>query len=72
VPLDFFPDAVRPFLHAQRLPGSSISVPDLLRRSRGAAALQSMALQAGWALALIGLGRFAMTRMMHRLEMQGG
>ena len=39
---------------------------------RGAAALQGLALQAVWTLALIGLGRFAMARMMRRLEMQGG
>ena len=33
VPLDFFPDAVRPFLHAQPLAGLvDIPVPDLLRR----------------------------------------
>jgi ABC-2 type transport system permease protein len=38
----------------------------------GAAAFQGMALQAGWTLALIGLGRLAMARMMRRLEMQGG
>ena len=39
---------------------------------KGAAALQGLALQAGWTLVLIGLGRLAMERMMRRLEMQGG
>jgi ABC-2 type transport system permease protein len=38
----------------------------------GAVALQSLALQAGWTLVLIALGRFAMERVMRRLEMQGG
>ncbi|HTE81976.1 MAG TPA: hypothetical protein VK634_14920, partial [Reyranella sp.] len=73
VPLDFFPDAVRPFLQAQPLAGL-VDIPFRIYFAdlRGAAALQGMALQAGWTLALIGLGRFAMTRMMHRLEMQGG
>jgi len=39
---------------------------------RGAAALQGLALQAGWTLALVALGRLAMDRVMRRLEMQGG
>jgi len=38
----------------------------------GTVALQSLALQAGWTLVLIALGRFAMERVMRRLEMQGG
>ena len=38
----------------------------------GGAALQGLALQAGWTLVLVGLGRLAMERMMRRLEMQGG
>ena len=37
-----------------------------------AAALQSLALQAGWTLVLVALGRFGMERVMRRLEMQGG
>jgi ABC-2 type transport system permease protein len=73
VPLDFFPDAVRPFLHVQPFAGL-VDIPFRIYFAdlRGAPALQGMALQAGWALALIGVGRFAMARMMHRLEMQGG
>ena len=38
----------------------------------GGAALQGLALQAGWTVVLVGLGRLAMERMMRRLEMQGG
>jgi ABC-2 type transport system permease protein len=73
VPLEFFPDTVRPFLQAQPLAGL-VDIPFRIYFAdlRGAPALQGMALQAGWALALIGVGRFAMARMMHRLEMQGG
>lgn len=73
VPLDFFPDAMRAFLHAQPLAGL-VDIPFRIYFAdlRGVAALESLALQAGWAVAMIGLGRFAMARMMHRLEMQGG
>lgn len=73
VPLDFFPDAVRPLLHVQPLAGL-VDIPFRIYFAdlRGAAALQGLALQAGWTLALIGLGRLAMARMMQRLEMQGG
>ena len=34
--------------------------------------MQGLALQAGWTVVLVGLGRLAMERMMRRLEMQGG
>jgi len=73
LPLDFYPDAWRPYLHLQPLAGLMdtpfrIWFADL----RGAAALQGLALQAGWTLALVALGRLAMDRVMRRLEMQGG
>jgi ABC-2 type transport system permease protein len=73
VPLDFFPDALRPLLHAQPLAGL-VDIPFRIYFAdlRGAAAVQSLALQAGWTLVLVGLGRLAMARMMRRLEMQGG
>jgi ABC-2 type transport system permease protein len=73
VPLDFFPDAVRPFLQLQPLAGL-VDIPFRIYFAdlRGAAAIEGLALQAGWTLVLIGLGRFAMARMMRRLEMQGG
>jgi ABC-2 type transport system permease protein len=73
VPLDFFPDTMRGFLHAQPLAGL-VDIPFRIYFAdlRGVAAVQGLALQAGWAVALIGLGRFAMARMMLRLEMQGG
>lgn len=73
VPLDFFPDAMRLFLHLQPLAGL-VDVPFRVYFAdlRGAAALQGLALQAGWTLVLVALGRFAMARMMRHLEMQGG
>ncbi len=73
LPLNFYPDAWRPFLHVQPLAGL-VDIPFRIYFAdlTGSAALQSLALQAGWALVLIALGRFAMERMMRRLEMQGG
>jgi ABC-2 type transport system permease protein len=73
VPLDFFPDSMRLLLHVQPLAGL-VDIPFRIYFAdlHGAAAFQGMALQAGWTLALIGLGRLAMARMMRRLEMQGG
>lgn len=73
VPLNFFPDSVQTMLHLQPLAGL-VDIPFRIYFANlaGAAALESLALQAGWTLALIGLGRFAMERVMRRLEMQGG
>jgi ABC-2 type transport system permease protein len=73
LPLDFYPDALRPFLHVQPLAGL-VDIPFRIYFAdlKGAAALQGLALQAGWTLVLIGLGRLAMERTMRRLEMQGG
>jgi ABC-2 type transport system permease protein len=73
LPLDFYPDAWRPFLHVQPLAGL-VDIPFRIYFAdlKGVAALQGLALQAGWTVVLIGLGRLAMERMMRRLEMQGG
>lgn len=73
LPLDFFPDALRPYLHVQPFAGL-VDIPFRIYFAdlRGGAALQGLALQAGWTLVLISLGRLAMERMMRRLEMQGG
>jgi ABC-2 type transport system permease protein len=73
LPLDFYPDALRPFLHLQPFAGL-VDIPFRIYFAdlAGGAALQALALQAGWTLVLIGLGRVAMERMMRRLEMQGG
>jgi ABC-2 type transport system permease protein len=73
LPLNFFPDALRSFLHVQPLAGL-VDIPFRIYFAdlRGSAALQGLALQAGWTLVLVGVGRLAMERMMRRLEMQGG
>jgi ABC-2 type transport system permease protein len=73
LPLDFFPDALRPLLHVQPFAGL-VDIPFRIYFAdlRGDAALRGLALQAGWTLALIAVGRVAMQRMMRRLEMQGG
>ncbi len=73
LPLNFFPDAVRPFLQVQPLAGL-VDIPFRIYFAdlQGTAAVQGLALQAGWTLVLIALGRLAMDRVMHRLEMQGG
>jgi len=73
LPLDFYPDAWRPFLHVQPLAGL-VDIPFRIYFAdlTGNAALRGLALQAGWTVVLIALGRFAMERMMRRLEMQGG
>jgi len=73
LPLDFYPDALRPYLHLQPFAGL-VDIPFRIYFAdlKGAAALQGLALQAGWTLVLVALGRLAMERMMRRLEMQGG
>ena len=73
LPLDFYPDALRPFLHLQPLAGL-VDIPFRIYFAdlAGGAALRGLALQAGWTLVLVGLGRLAMERTMRRLEMQGG
>jgi ABC-2 type transport system permease protein len=73
LPLDFFPDVLRPYLHVQPFAGL-VDIPFRIYFAdlAGSAALRGLALQAGWTLALVGFGRLAMERMMRRLEMQGG
>lgn len=73
LPLNFYPDAWQPFLHVQPLAGI-VDIPFRIYFAdlSGAAALQGLALQAGWTVVLIGIGRLAMERVMRRLEMQGG
>lgn len=73
LPLDFYPDAWRLFLHLQPLAGL-VDIPFRIWFAdlAGTAALGGLALQAGWTLVLVALGRWAMERMMRRLQMQGG
>jgi ABC-2 type transport system permease protein len=73
LPLNFYPDALQPLLHLQPFAGL-VDIPFRIYFGNltGGAALQGLALQAGWAVVLIGLGRLTMERVMRRLEMQGG
>jgi ABC-2 type transport system permease protein len=73
LPLNFYPDAWQPFLHLQPLAGI-VDIPFRIYFAdlSGTAALQGLALQAGWTVVLIGIGRLAMERVMRKLEMQGG
>jgi ABC-2 type transport system permease protein len=73
LPLTFYPDAWQWWLHLQPLAGI-VDIPFRIYFAdlSGGAALQGLALQAGWTVVLIGVGRLAMARMMRRLEMQGG
>jgi ABC-2 type transport system permease protein len=73
LPLNFYPPALQPWLHLQPFAGL-VDIPFRIYFGNlaGDAALQSLALQAGWTVVLVGIGRFAMERVMRRLEMQGG
>jgi len=73
LPLEFYPDAWRTFLHVQPLAGL-VDIPFRIYFAdlSGAAAVQGLALQAGWTVVLVWIGRLAMERVMRRLEMQGG
>jgi len=73
LPLNFYPDALQPLLHLQPLAGL-VDIPFRIYFAdlRGDAALRGLALQAGWTVVLMGLGRLAMARMMRQFEMQGG
>jgi ABC-2 type transport system permease protein len=73
LPLNFYPDSLRPLLHLQPLAGL-VDIPFRVYFAdlAGAAALEGLALQAGWTVVLVAIGRLAMERMMRRLEMQGG
>lgn len=73
LPLNFFPDALQPFLHVQPFAGL-VDIPFRIYFAdlQGAAALEGLALQAGWTAVLIGVGRLAIARVMRRLDMQGG
>src|SRR5258708_29363745 len=61
LPLDFFPDPLRPFLHLQPLAGL-VDIPFRIYFAdlKGGAALQGLALQAGSTLVLVGCGRPAL------------
>lgn len=73
VPLAFFPDAVRPWLRAQPFAGL-VDIPFSIYFGglTGAAAVQAIAMQFAWAVALALFGRWWLGRVMARLQIQGG
>jgi ABC-2 type transport system permease protein len=73
VPLAFFPDAARPWLRAQPMAGL-VDIPFSIYFGglAGWSAVGAIALQLGWVVALVGLGRWALGGAMRRLQVQGG
>lgn len=73
LPLPLLPESWQAVLLLQPLAGL-MDIPMRLYAGRlaGWPAAGGLALQAGWTIALIALGRLAMSRTMRRLEVQGG
>ena len=73
VPLPLFPDWLQPMLALQPFAGL-VDTPFRIYSGHltGAAALGALARQAVWTLLLIALGRLMMTRVMARVQVQGG
>ena len=73
VPLAFFPDALRPWLRAQPFAGL-VDIPFSIYFGAisGWGAVGALALQYGWAVVLILVGRAWLGRVMRRLVVQGG
>ena len=73
LPLALYPDWARTALLVQPFAGMlDIPLRLYVGELSGAAAAGGLALQAGWTLTLIALGRWALSRVMRRLEVQGG
>jgi ABC-2 type transport system permease protein len=73
IPLPLFPDWLQPFLVLQPFAGL-VDTPFRIYSGHltGAEALGALARQAVWTVVLIGLGRLLMTRVMARVQVQGG
>lgn len=73
LPLLFFPAWARTALFVQPFAGM-LDIPFRIYfgQLRGAGALEGLALQVFWIVALVGLGRWWMSRLMRRLQVQGG
>lgn len=73
LPLALLPDAWQTALLLQPLAGvMDIPARIYFGQLGGAQALAGLGLQCGWTLLLVALGRVAMRRTLHRLEVQGG
>ena len=73
IPLPLFPDWLQPMLALQPFAGL-IDTPFRIYTGHlsGAAALVALAVQAVWTIIFIALGRLLMTRVMARVQVQGG
>jgi ABC-2 type transport system permease protein len=73
IPLPLFPDWLQPALALQPFAGL-VDTPFRIYSGHltGGEALAAPARQAAWTLILIGLGRLLMTRVMARVQVQGG
>jgi ABC-2 type transport system permease protein len=73
IPLPLFPDWLQPFLVLQPFAGL-VDTPFRIYSGHlaGAEALGALARQAVWTVVLIALGRLLMTRVMARVQVQGG
>lgn len=73
VPLPLFPDWLQPMLAFQPFAGL-VDTPFRIYSGHltDAAALAALARQAVWTLIIIALGRLLMTRVMARVQVQGG
>lgn len=73
LPLPLFPDWMQGFLFVQPFAGM-LDIPVRIYSGdlTGSRALSGLALQAGWTLAFVALGRLWMRQVMGRLQMQGG
>jgi ABC-2 type transport system permease protein len=73
LPLAFFPDAVRPWLRALPFAGlMDLPFSIYFGGLAGWSAVSAIALQFGWTLVLIVVGRWLLGRAMSRLVVQGG
>ena len=73
VPLRFFPDWLQPLLFSLPFAGI-IQIPTdiFIGRLGGVAALEALALQAFWALAMLGLAQLTVVFAVRRVSVQGG
>jgi ABC-2 type transport system permease protein len=73
LPLAFFPDAVRPWLRALPFAGlMDLPFSIYFGALAGWSAVSAIALQFGWTVALVLIGRRILDRAMDRLQVQGG
>lgn len=73
IPLPLFPDSLQRFLIAQPFAGI-VDIPFRIYTGHlvGTMAVVGIVLQAFWTLVFVGIGRVALRRVFHRVEIQGG